>query len=301
MNLVKDSHYTFFNEFNASKSFYVLSDIHFSKYVLSRTYRLFLEVSNYSFDYLIIPGDIIDYYEVLKCKKVRECIVDCFRLITSKNKKIICVLGNHEFYNTSRKKSFVPDVYNCSFFKYLRSLDNVYILNNDLYSDKYVDIVGIGLPIEYYKSKKRDENKKYLVDAFKNLENTIFSLKDSSKIKILLVHSPKFITDSDFEEYINVFDTVLCGHFHNGSVPIFLDAFWKSNKGLVGAYLQKFPDNARGIINNKIVVCGAVNFIQPYKLKYKFIDLFYPVHICSLDYVVGDKDLKSEKRYFKLK
>ncbi len=300
MNLIKDSHYSFSNTFVGNKSFLVLSDIHFSRFVLDRTYKLFKKICNYSFDYLIIPGDLIDYYEVLKCKKVRECIINCFSLITSQNKKIFYVLGNHEFYNTSKKRRFVPDVYDTLFFKSLRNMENVYVLNNEKYSDYYVEIVGISLPLEYYHDKNYDENKEYLVDTFKRLETTIFSLKKSHKIKILLVHSPKYITDLCFKKYVDIFDTVFCGHFHNGSVPILLDDIWKSNKGLIGAYLNKFPRNARGIIDNKIVVCGAVNFIQPSKLNYKFINFFYPIHICTIDYVVGDKNVLNKSKYYKL-
>ena len=180
-------------------------------------------------------------------------------------------------------------------------MDNVYVLNNENYSDDFVDIFGMSLPLSYYHKTKFFENKNVLLKELSIYQNKIDKVVNSDKIKILMIHSPKFINDSELLSITSKFDVVLCGHFHNGSVPVLLDDIWKSNRGLVGASFDKLPKNSRGLIGKNIVVSGAVNFIQTGKIKFKFIDLFYPVHISKINFLNGEDKILKKERYIKLK
>lgn len=78
-------------------------------------------------------------------------------------------------------------------------------------------------------------------------ENKNLYLEDS-KIKILMIHSPRLIVDKDILNYVKKFDIILCGHMHNGMMlPILDHLFRNSNKGIISPDRKLFPDNTRGI------------------------------------------------------
>lgn len=293
MNIIKYKKYNFFDNFKNNINVLVLSDIHFSNYVSKRTKNLFKNLSNEKINYLLIPGDLIDYYDVVYDNKLKDEIFESLKYFTEKNIKVFIILGNHDFYENKSKKRYIYDISDKVFFKELKKIPNIHILNNEIYEDKNIIINGISLPIEYYKNNNGIENKDILISTLK--KNIVEERKN--KIKIMMIHSPFYINDNDIKEYIKIYDTVICGHFHNGAVPILLDDIWKSNNGIIGPYYKKFPLNCRGILNDKIIVCGAINTVQPKGLIYKLIDFCFPIHVCKIEFIkdINKKIIKKEK------
>ena len=56
-------------------------------------------------DYVLIPGDTLDYYNVIDNKEVYDTIKKCFKLLADSNKKVIMILGNHDYFIRNRKKA----------------------------------------------------------------------------------------------------------------------------------------------------------------------------------------------------
>ena len=284
--------------------FFLISDIHFSNKVKSTTLRAITEQAHQKQpDYIIIAGDIIDSL---------DCIQDTSNLkrLTSwleqlgKAAPVLIGLGNHDFYRKnpehhsifSGKRHWFSET-NSAFINTVNSIDNIQLLNNEVYEDDNVYIFGFTQTPEYYQFHRDNKHNASIIHPgnedldvmLSNLDaldqNLIYNLP-KHKAKIAIVHSPVYLTDPQVAAKLYEFDYFISGHMHNGIVPPILNDFWSSDRGLIAPGRKLFPHGARPKITSpydKIIILGAISTVQESAKPITFMNGIFPVNIATLE------------------
>lgn len=249
----------------------IISDIHFSDNLKnSKLNKLKKYILSNSFDYILIPGDIVDCVNEVKGESVR---VRNFLSDISKSSKIIIGIGNHDITFVGEKKC----VYNSNdvFFNELNSINNVYVLNNDYYEDDYVYICGLTLPHIYYKSENIDILNSVIKDNKKLLKGK------KNKKNLLLIHSPYRV--NKVLDKFDSFDYIISGHMHNGCVPPLLNKLWNSNRGIITPNKRLFGKYARGRYKN-IIINGPITTFSKRSGIFRLFNFMFPMYITILNF-----------------
>lgn len=252
---------------NVNIKIVLLADIHYSEEFKKELEDKIIEnIKNIKPDYICLPGDIIDTYPFLD-KELNINRIKTFLEKLSKISKVYIAFGSHDLEDVKHPiEDFTDSIKKWkSIFK---NNKNIYILDNELYSDAFVNIIGITLPGYYYSPEKA----KVLGDILNNLKLSY----DKSKYNILLIHSPRKVIENI--KYLSDIDLVLSGHMHDGAVPKFLK--WiPGNRGLLGPHGVIFPKYSRGVIkkdNLTLLVTGGITKVGPSHLKMRnLINKFY--------------------------
>lgn len=154
-------------------------------------------------------------------------------------------MGNHDL-SKHTNKGWKNDEKN-KFWEEVFLLEGVYLSR---YVQKYEDdkvIIFLNEPAyAYYYNENKIESKDFLISQLKKYKKSLINLS-KNKLKIFLTHSPILMNDLEILELIKEFDFILCGHMHNGMVPVGIDKLIKNNKGIIAPNKKMFPQNARGL------------------------------------------------------
>ena len=225
-----------------------ISDIHFNKYMKDDILnKIKEEIIKNNPDYVLITGDTIDSSSVIKDKLNLKRLLT-FLTSISKISKVIISLGNHDI--------FISEDY--KFFKNLNDLKNIYVLDNDSYSDEHIYVSGFTLPHKYYYNITREESKELLIEHLKKHKKLINNLPVFIP-KVSLIHSPIRLNGNDVLTVLKEYDLLLSGHTHGGLVPKIFSKLFKKNQGIIAPNKRILPDNVRGkieknIFNKKITI-----------------------------------------------
>ena len=252
------------HEFKTNKNVNIkiafFSDMHYSEeFKIELEESIINTVKNNKPDYVCLPGDIIDTYPFLENDdNVKRLKIFLEKL--SDISKIFIVFGSHDLEDVKHPIEDFSDSIR-RWKDIFKDNKNIYILDNDIYSDRNVNIIGITLPGKYY-SPEKAEVLGYI------LSNLKFDY-DVCKYNILLVHSPRKVIKNI--KYLNNIDLVLSGHMHDGAIPRFLK--WiPGTCGIIGPKHVLFPKYSRGIINKDnliMLVTGGITKIGPSHLKFR--------------------------------
>lgn len=274
------------------------SDLHFNKkFDLKILDNILKIISDGKTDYVCFTGDLLDTSDFLKNEiRLKNVLIDWFKTLGS-CATVIVALGNHDVLG--KKRRIQNSGYDFEFWDELSNIENVYLLYNNYYEDENVYICGIFPPIEYYLNASHDEDKNVLIEHLKQ-KKTLLENLDSDKLKILLHHSPVYMTDINVLNYIKEFDLILSGHMHNGLIlPIFEKVFPK-NKGLVGAYIRPLPKIARGILDVlydkkkiKLIISGGIMKIVLPDSILGYLDYLFPASIENITFDGNDCSVKT--------
>lgn len=233
-----------------------ISDIHYTKnFSLSLQRNIIRNIKEFIPDYICITGDIVDSINVIDDKEISKNLLIFLEALASIS-KVFIVLGNHDLDNNL-------DIYMNKWKELLKNEENIYLLDNEKYSDFRVNVIGITLPHNYY-SMKPYENPRILTGELNK-----YTLDD--KYSILLIHSPRKVFTKDVinNKLFEHIDLILSGHTHNGLVPKFLNKF-PGSRGLIGPSKTLFPKYARGVIRKKInnhectlIITGGILKVTP--------------------------------------
>lgn len=244
----------------------LISDIH---YISKKDIKLLNEVldniKKQKPKFICIPGDLTE------CSNIKdEEVLLNFLLKLSKISKVIISLGNHEFYYNKTKKEFKL---NNNLIDKIKSIDNVYFLDNDNVVIDNINFIGLTLPITHFMFNK---------ESYIDFKNNIKTIKTNKNFyNVLLCHSPVNVLNKEFINS-NSLDLILCGHMHGGLVPSFLRKVFKTN-GLVNPQKQLFPKNIYGykkINNTNIIITSGIKVISNRKIFNKLNILFKPEVVC---------------------
>lgn len=223
-----------------------LSDIH---YYEGFNYNLEIEiidkVRQMNPNFIIITGDIIDKAFFLDNEFNRDKLVNFIQSLSNIT-KVFLILGGHDLEN-SKEKNY--DKYKIIWYNLFDTKKNIYLLDNSVYQDDNINIIGITLEYEYYREKPYENVNLIINELNKNKYKT-----SKTKYNILLIHSPRrIITKKSINNIplLSDIDLILCGHMHDGVLPKFLK-WLPTSIGLISPHKTLFPKYARGMIHKKI-------------------------------------------------
>ncbi len=227
-----------------------MADIHFNTNTkVKKLNRIIEKVVDEKPNYVIITGDLIDNPKIIKNKqKIKELV--SFLASLGEITKVIISLGNHDIM-------FEEDF---RFFKKLDQIMNIYVLNNQVYTDEYIYIAGFTLPDKFYYNLYGRESVDVLLRYLKANYKLIGRLP-KEKIKIGLFHSPLGVIDDMVWEKLEGFDLFLSGHMHDGMLPDFMKWVFPKNMGVIAPNKRLFPKMCRGRVDKKgktLIITGGV-------------------------------------------
>ena len=205
----------------------VLADVHYySKKNSKKLGKVLKTVKEIIPDYICIPGDLMDCYDIFD----EEIVLNWLKDLSSISKVLISI-GNHEFILKN-------ETYNHKLFDKIDSISNCYVLDNKVVTIDNIDFIGATLPDEYY-SKYNGKNDNYVVEC---INNNIKKFK-KHKYSIMIYHSPIDLYKESILNNLNIkdkLDLILCGHMHGGITPNVLKKVMKGRgffdpNGKIGA------------------------------------------------------------------
>lgn len=257
------------HKFNTQKNKQIkimfLSDIHYSKeFNIELQNNIITNIKKINPNYICITGDLLDNAQVLDNNdQTMKFLI--FLKSLSKITNVFIVFGNHDLENVKNPSNNF-DKYIKKWKELLKGLKNVYLLDNEKYSDDNVNIIGINLPPSYYHDYP-NENVDIVIKEINKQNYTL-----DNKYNILLIHSPRRILTKKAINNIDILkniDLILSGHMHDGVVPKFLKKF-PTSIGFISPHKKLFPKYARGLTKKKIdnnicnlLVTGGVTKISP--------------------------------------
>lgn len=254
--------------------------------------------------------------------------------------KTLITLGNHDFF---KKESYVNEKgklksrwtsdFDPDFFKQVNNLENVRVLDNDIYEDENIYVAGVTQPFETYlpreerKPKRKMEKVVYKLSKalfktmypvpedprpmIKNLRNiNLKRLRElpRNKVKLFVTHSPIVLQNPGVLHYTEPFDYVASGHTHNACTPPGLLEIWRSTRGIIAPNHQFFQKNMRNTLRkrkDKILVNGSlVTFPKCTGIMQNFEFLFpsyYSVMEFTNDHQYDTEKVKIKRKYQRLR
>lgn len=229
----------------------LLSDLHLEFLIPVQVEELANKISlNTSAQVLVLAGDICS----LNTKSIAN-LYTFLNIVEDKYENIVYILGNHEYYGTSKQE--VKEVLD----KVIKYRPNLYILDND--SVVLGDIIFYGTTL-WFEETVETSLKKYSLNDYRCIKDFtpdvwcrkaisyIKQIPNNESKKVLITHhvphsrfiSPKYVGNemncfylNEIGKYLDKFDLVTFGHYHE-SVD------------------QQFSDRTRAISNPR----GYVNF-----------------------------------------
>lgn len=265
--------------------FLVIGDVHISDMVVPSKLDLVKKrILEEKADYVFFVGDLIDRIQeihnsksLLKLKSLLETALEV--------SKVFVVLGNHDYIHRENHNSHIDDISNV-----IRNIDGVTLLDNDIYSDENIWLMGYTETKEYFTGERYDF-KAFYDDFLKH--DLLYKNVNKNLLTLALIHSPEFSNDKRCASLLKDYDLIMCGHTHDGCVPF---GFGNFKRGIISPKKTFFPKNVRGIrkLNNgHILVTGGVVKISKCAPK-----LLHPFnHLCPMQM---DVIIVSNKNKFSL-
>lgn len=265
----------------------LMSDIHISSiFNMDKLKEIIQLVKKEKVDYVCLVGDVIDGVNVLDDKDLEKETLNFLKEL-GKNVEVIISLGNHDLVrlieNSFKTKWKIER--DDEFLNKIRKINNVHLLDNELYSSNDINFIGFTPSFDFYDNE--DTNASILAHEMSSLILKI----DPKKYNILLCHSPVQLLNDEVlkTNLMKKMDLLLSGHMHNGLVPSFLDKIWKGNRGIVTPNKKFFPNAkmTRGIVKKDdktlIISGGITKFSYSAPSFFQKFDTFFPTNIEIID------------------
>ena len=314
MKLFHITKYKKYNEnINTDLRFCVINDIHFSQNISSKKLEKIIDKIVFLHpDYILLPGDLIDSTDILEEKKEELRLLNWLEELGMVAPTFIS-LGGHDFYKKNLTDKYKKWDYNFpkKFINKANKIDSVHILDNKSYEDENVFITGYTQSMKYYHPdnmkkasifKPTSEDKDLMLRELKLL-NIKTKRKKEDKVKIILIHSPIYLTNPDIEKELKDYDYFFSGHMHNGCVPPVLYEIWNSKRGLISPHMKLFATNERNTLKkkeDKLIVNGPITTFHECSGIFKKLNFLYPSYMSVLD-LTTDKSYETKKVYTKKK
>ena len=250
----------------------VISDIHFYKNYKQKIFdRIIKQIEINKPDYITIVGDILDSSDIDNI----QSLIDFFSQLT-KTAPTIIIAGNHD-----EKKGHMGAwdyQQNLLLTKKIKLLENVHLLNDEIWQDNNITFYGFNLSYNYYEETNEDYN------VFCKEINNLHTNLPSTTYNITLCHSPINIytfIEKNSNHNLNKSDLILSGHMHNGCLPFIishpLNKIFKTSRGLISPTRKFFPKYAQGRvykIKDGYIYEGLTKLSNSTKFFHKFDCLF---------------------------
>lgn len=295
---LKTIHYFYYNE-NVKNDIKIISisDLHESRIVPKKVtdnlkYQLEKEKANYH----CLLGDLIDVPSDIENEEVTKKLFSFIKSSASMAPTII-ILGSHDFIDIDFQNH-----YNKDFWNEIASFDNVYLLNDTFYQTQEILFMGYLQKYDYwypYGNHVGQNNREDLEKMYQDLVRLkqLYTNLPEDIPKVGLMHSPDFYKDERIISLLKDYDIFLCGHYHNGCIPVFLDDIYTGNYGIITPK-REIGKIARGEMQLSsgmhLIINGGIT-----KIQYSASKLKWPLNkICyqHMDIITfsGEKNLPSE-------
>ena len=270
----------------------LLSDIHFfSRDQLFRFSEIVNDLKESNIDYICIPGDTIDYLDLMNDKDLVNALTVFFIDLT-RICPVIVSIGNHDLmtYDESIDVKKKMD----SLLSFWNKINGLHILNNESIAFDKINFIGITQDASICAS----DIDAVAEDTIEKLQS-ISSLICEDKLNCLLLHNPTVFESKKIPEDLFGIDLVLSGHMHNGCIPIGLDRVLKTNRGLIYPSKRFFPKLARGLIRfkkyNLLISKGVTTFSKTSGL-FQIFNFLFPQNIDYVDIGEHYEEVKNRVR-----
>lgn len=294
----------------------IISDIHFSYQITDEKLESLREkLENRNPDYIFIPGDLVDSNDMIDKQSERKRLLDWLESLG----KIAVVLiseGNHDTYKKASKEYHKKTndkwevVKNTNFITEVNKLENVHYLDNEVYEDKNIYVLGLTLSAHYYclfaSDKKKNEsptgeNINQMLKELDKLDQKLIVNLPKNKLKFALIHSPVHLSDFRVQAELAEFDYTISGHMHNGLVTPVLDELWRSDRGVINPSRRFIAENtrlSRRTLKQGIIITGAVTTWHESVGIFHNLNVFYPSYFTTLEFT---KNTQYKKPYINKK
>ena len=294
----------------------VISDIHFSYQITDdKLDSLKEKLAERKPDYIFIPGDLVDSIDMVKEESEEKRLLNWLEDLG----KIAVVLiseGNHDVYKKASKEYTKKTgdkwevVKNTILIEKINALENVHYLDNEVYEDKNIYVLGLTMSAHYYclfaSDKKKNtsptgENVNELLKELDELDQKFITNLPKNKLKFALIHSPCHLSDFRVKAELAEFDYLVAGHMHNGLVTPILDELWRSDHGVVNASRKFVAGNTRvskNTLKEGLIIAGAVTTWHESVGFAHNLNILYPSYFLTLEFT---NNTQYEKPYIKRK
>lgn len=269
----------------------VMSDLHFSYQVTDQKLDAIVrQVKSLAPKYILMPGDLVDTLDMVDADSELNRFLNFLKSLGQLATVIISV-GNHDMYRKPKggRHGWQYGETN-QLFDQIHQLENVHLLDNEVYEDQYIYCLGYTQSPAYYKAKKSvTENLPQMLKELQSLpENYLYHLP-AKKIKFALIHSPVFLNDSEVKYQLREFDYFISGHMHNGVVPPVFDELINNSRGLISPTKKFAPDNSRNTLRtyaDKLLVVGALTTFHEAIKPFNKMNAFFPSYMALMEFTV---------------
>lgn len=242
-------------------------------------------------DYICIPGDILDNSDVVNDEYERNILIEWLKYL-SNIAKVIVSIGNHDIMHKIDNKWQLQ--VNNNWFRDIKKLSNVILLNNSVYEDKKIRFIGFNPSFSYYEKDEED-----MISFHIEINVAFKSMFNNDLYNIMLCHTPTNI----FKDFIiqntpvlKNMDLILSGHIHGGLVPPIAERLFSENQGFIDPQHKLFPNVARGLIRKDktigIISTGVTKLGQSTGILEK-MDFLFPMNINNIEINGEEKKLKN--------
>ena len=294
----------------------VISDIHFSYRVRNKKLdALAKKLESRKPDYIFVPGDIVDSNNMIKKESEEKRLLAWLEKL-GKIAPTILSEGNHDVYNKTTKAERKKTgnrwaIYqNPDFRKKVNKLENVSYLNNEVFEDENIYVLGLTLSPKTYcllkeekKIKKASKTGEDIEEFLKTLAKIKKLIKNlpKDKMKFALIHTPASLSEKSIKSELSEFDFLVSGHMHNGLVtPLFFE-LWPSDRGIVNAARKVGAKNTRlskKTLKEGLIITGAVTTWHESVGTFHNLNLLYPSYFTTLEFK-NEKSLKKSPKVTK--
>ena len=293
MKTLYHSSYRFFKPDHKPERIVALSDVHYSGRVSADMRRALNFAKRQSPALITISGDLVDNLNCVSCATERNGL-DCWLTQLGEIAPVCICIGNHDYYY--KKPNFRSAIsrgdygYGTKFptdlAAELAKIPNVHFLDNEFYMDAHHCVYGLTLPADYYDCELHPG-----VEDINELNSVLAKVADSfkklprHKTKIILIHSPAFLTEKSVRKYLEGFDFIIAGHMHNGIVPPLLHEIWRGHSGIALPTKEFFKNhNTRlGLYDDQLICLGAITTVQKNAKPLGWTNNFYPTYVASIE------------------
>ena len=280
----------------------IMSDLHFSYQVSDRKLQSIVkQVELINPVYLLFPGDLIDTLDMVDKSSERKRLLD-FLAALGQITTVILSIGNHDMYRKPKANQSGWQYEKATIlFDQIRSLQNVHLLDNQIYEDDNIYCLGYTQSPDYYEKKEgKSENLTVMLDELANLPEKYLYHLPQNKLKFALIHSPVYLNDSEIKYRLREFDYFISGHMHNGVVPPVLDELLSGSRGIISPTKKWAPNNSRNTLRtyaDKLLVVGALTTFHECIKPLDKLNAFFPSYLALMEFTT--KKIYSRKPYIK--
>lgn len=248
----------------------VLSDIHYyNKKMVPLLNKIVVKVEKWKPDFICLPGDFIDESEIYD-----EEYFLSFLSSLKEMAPVILSIGNHEV----KKKHIKLDKMNQKIFDKIRSIPNVYLMDNSSLEMGNLRFTCLTFPTISY-----NENQEGYEKTLENLSNHYPDGLKKDKFNVVLSHSPFTLLHQEVKKtkFYASSNLILSGHTHGGLTPAWIANL--THHVLITPQQHLFPKNSYGYLKcEKTIVSSGITKLSHFN-PFRYFNFLFSSEIVVID------------------